>query len=167
MKATLPNSSWHKIIFVQALVLLLSLSGYNSASAQYTPDFSLGMKEFKQKALEAKDEVWVVDFWASWCGPCIQSVPHVKELQAKYAEKNVRFISISWDKDEPKWQAALLKLQMPWQHLRAERPDFAWLDKYFKHSGIPTAFVISRNGKSKKVNDPEALEGAIEKALEK
>ena len=45
-----------------------------------------------------KDNVYVVEFWATWCGPCVASMPHIVEMQSKYADKGVQIISIS---DEP------------------------------------------------------------------
>ena len=46
-----------------------------------------------------KDKVYVVEFWATWCGPCVASMPHIVETQKKYAEKGVQIVSIS---NEPK-----------------------------------------------------------------
>ena len=42
-----------------------------------------------------KDKVYVVEFWATWCGPCVQSMPHLAALQAKYADKGLQIVSIS------------------------------------------------------------------------
>ena len=158
-------SNLKKILPLIFCLLVLSRFGYSQAPAQYTPDFSLSIADIEAKALKDKEEVWVLDFWASWCGPCIQAVPHLKELHEKYEGKNVRFISLSWDKDENSWMKALNRLQMPWQHVRIAKGQDDFFNRYFKHSGIPTAFVIRPSGKVKRVSNVDGLEAAIEKAL--
>lgn len=160
-----PKSYLMKILPLVFVLLLLSLAGYSQEATPYTPDFTLSIADVEAKALKDKEEVWVLDFWASWCGPCIQAVPHLKELQEKYADKNVRFISLSWDKDQDRWMKALYRLQMPWQHLRVEKGQDAFFNRYFKHSSIPTAFVIQKSGKVKRVSNVDGLEAAIIKAI--
>ncbi len=161
------NSKLQKILPMIFCLLLLSLSGYSQESAIYSPDFSLSVADIEAKALKDKEEVWVLDFWASWCGPCIQAVPHLKELHEKYADQNVRFISLSWDKHEDRWMKALNRLQMPWQHIRVEKGQDAFFNRYFRHSSIPTAFVIRKSGKVKRVSNIDGLESAIKKAIDR
>jgi thiol-disulfide isomerase/thioredoxin len=149
-----------------AYLMLLMLIGYRTATAQtYSPDLGMSLKEFQAHALTAKDEVWVVDFWATWCGPCIQAIPHMKETHAKFEGKGVRFVSVSWDRNETQWRAGLERFQMPWSHLIVPKGEEAWLEKRFPHKGIPTVFVVSRAGKAKKVNDVYQLEKVLTKVL--
>lgn len=151
---------------VPALITLLMLFGYSGASAQtYSPDFSITLNDFQTKALTAKEEVWVIDFWATWCGPCIQAIPHMKETHAAYQAKGVKFISISWDRNEQQWMAGLERFQMPWSHIIVPKGKEAWLEKNFPHKGIPTAFVINNQGKAKRVNDVYDLGKYLDKAL--
>lgn len=148
------------------ILLLLMLFGYKTTTAQaYAPDLSVPLKDFQEKALQPKEDVWVIDFWATWCGPCIMAIPHMKETQARYAAKGVRFFSVSWDRNEQQWMAGLMRFEMPWNHLIVPKGEEAWLEKNFPHKGIPTAFVISAEGKVKKVKDVYMLDKAIEKAL--
>lgn len=156
-----------KYIFLISLGLLLGPIQRSNLFAQnaYEPDLSMSLQEFEGQVLEEKEEIWVVDFWASWCGPCIRAVPHMKELQASYVDKGVRFVSISWDKNPNKWRSAMMRLQMPWQHIVVPKGKESFLDENFPHRGIPTAFVIRRDGKIKKVTDVYDLEKAIKKSL--
>lgn len=131
----------------------------------YEPDLSMDLEGFEKEVLMQKEDVWVVDFWASWCRPCIQAIPHMKKLHAKYQGKGVKFISVSWDRNEAKWMNALGHYKMPWQHLVVPKGSEAWLEEQFPHKGIPTAFVIDRDGKVKKVKDVYRLDKAIYKAL--
>ena len=150
------------ILLTGIAFLLQSHPGYSQGSA---PDFSLSQADFEQKALKPKEEVWVVDFWASWCRPCIEAIPHVKELQQKYSAKGVRFISISWDESDAKWKEALTRFQMPWQHIRITKENSRFFDLHFPHRTIPTAFVIRRDGKVRRSNGVGMLEPTLQKAL--
>lgn len=145
----------------------LLVSSIALKAQDFQPDLSMSMSEFETKALDSKDEVWVVDFWASWCRPCIMSIPHLKEVASQYSGKPVRFISISWDEAERNWMNAQMHLKMPWQQILIPdiKADHPFLDKNFPHTGIPAIFIIHTNGKVKKVADVYKVEKAIEKAL--
>ena len=54
-----------------------------------------GNGRFKPVTKFEKDKVYVVEFWATWCGPCVASMPHLAELQKTYASKGVQIVSIS------------------------------------------------------------------------
>ncbi len=152
-----------KILPLLFLVLVLMQQGYSQSTKEH--DFSMTQANFESEALKPKSEIWVVDFWASWCGPCIESIPHIKQLHKRYASQNVRFISLSWDESEIKWRSALDRFQMPWQHLRITKSQAAYFDEHFPHKGIPAAFVIRTDGKVKKVKGVGMLESTIQKAI--
>ncbi len=144
---------------------MLSQQGYGQAAAGYAPDFSMSRQQFEDQVLQPKSEVWVLDFWASWCGPCIEAVPYVKEMQRKYSAKGVRFISLSWDNSEEYWMLALARLKMPWQHLLVSESFKPFINQHFPHKGIPAAFVVRTDGKIKRVAGVGMLETTIQKAL--
>lgn len=126
------------------------------------------MDEFKEQVLEPKDEVWVLDFWASWCRPCIASMPHMKKIAKKYHGKKVRMVSLSYDETEYVWKKTLNKFQMFWTQIKLPDPKSTpFIDEHFYHRGIPTMFVVYPNGKVKKVSDPYRLEKVIDKAVKK
>ncbi len=153
-----------KNIFLIIGCSLFIFSGILSAQA-YTPDLSIDIERFEKEAFAPKEEVWVVDFWASWCRPCIQSIPEMKSLHEKYAARGVRFISVSWDRNQLQWQNALDHYKMPWNHFVVPKGQEYWLEKNFPHKGIPTVFVINQDGKAKKVKGVYNLDKAIYKAL--
>ncbi|UPT71851.1 MAG: AhpC/TSA family protein [Flavobacterium sp. JAD_PAG50586_2] len=66
--------------------------------------------------LDAKFKKHIVVFWASWCGPCRQEIPTLKELYPLH-QKDIEFVSISIDENDSAWQKALEKEQMPWKQL--------------------------------------------------
>jgi thiol-disulfide isomerase/thioredoxin len=147
------------------LFLLLMPRGYSQAGAAYLPDLSMSREQFQDQVFKPKAEVWVLDFWASWCGPCIEAAPYLKETQQRFAGKGVRFISLSWDDSAERWSFMMDRLKMPWQQMRIGSDFKPFIDKHFPHKGIPAAFVVRADGKVKRVQGIGMLDSAIQKAL--
>jgi thiol-disulfide isomerase/thioredoxin len=97
-----------------------------------------GFEQYKGKYL-------LVDFWASWCGPCRAAVPKVKELYAKYKDKGFDVVSISIDDNKKAWQKAMEEEGMPWQQWLS--PDKNKTMQRFLFAGIPTLYIVDREGK--------------------
>ncbi|SKA33727.1 Peroxiredoxin [Chitinophaga eiseniae] len=104
-------------------------------SAQGTTE---GLEKYKGKYL-------LVDFWASWCGPCRQAIPKVKELYSAYKDKGFEVVSISIDTDQKAWKKAMTEEAMPWEQLLSDNKDKTM--EQFQFSGIPTMYLIDREGK--------------------
>lgn len=156
-----------KKYFLVTISLFAALFTHYLKGQDWHPDLSISMEDFQKQALQPKKEVWVVDFWASWCRPCIESIPHLKELNEKYSGQNVRFLSVSWDEDRMNWARAVAHFNLSWNMLLVDGTNASlvtWLETKFPHKGIPTAFVISPSGKLKRVNDVYLLEKYILKA---
>ncbi len=86
--------------------------------------------------LEGKKFV-LIDFWASWCGPCRKEIPNLKKLYAAYRDKGFDIISISIDKSETEWQKALKEEGLEWPNFR----DRQVADLY-KVKSIPAMYLI-------------------------
>lgn len=113
------------------------------------PKFSLKDLEGNDVSLEGlKGKVVVVDFWATWCGPCIASMPAMKAAQEKLkARDDVAFVFVdTWQTEEDKKQNAadfMKKNNYPF-HVLLDNDNKVVAD--FKVSGIPTKFVIDKTG---------------------
>lgn len=112
------------------------------------PDFSfttlsgnvnLGPKDFKGKYL-------LIDFWASWCGPCIKAIPHLKEVYNKYSSQGLEILSVSIDDKKENWEKALDTHKMPWKHVLAPNSGKDIMTEY-QFSGIPHLVLIDKQGK--------------------
>lgn len=98
-----------------------------------------------------KGQVIVVDFWATWCGPCVAEMPQMKELYAKYRDQGVEFIGVSLDQTEEK--GGLTKLKAYCADNQIEWPQYYqgnyWSSEFSKSwgiNGIPTMFVVDADG---------------------
>lgn len=89
----------------------------------------------------------LVDFWASWCGPCRAEMPAVKALYEKYKGKGFDIVGVSFDRDKNAWTAAIKKLDLPWHHISDLKGWQCEAASVYGISGIPATLLIDPNGK--------------------
>lgn len=94
-----------------------------------------------QQLMEGKKYV-LIDFWASWCGPCRQEIPNLKKQYERFASKGLQIISISLDQNEAAWKKALDEEKLPWLNFR----DNTGIDKAYGVRTIPAIFLVDANG---------------------
>lgn len=107
----------------------------------------------------------LVDFWASWCGPCRKSIPEIKMLYDKYKHKGFDVLSVSIDTDIAAWKKAMQEEAMPWTQVLSPDKNKTMAD--FMIQGIPTLYLIDREGKivDKFVGFSSAAKSNLEQAL--
>ncbi len=156
------------VIVLMLIISILRFPANSFGQPNYNQVNFLSMQEFELQAFVPKDDVWVIDFWASWCRPCIASIPELKEIVRKYEGRNVKVISVSEDQDDGPWLNAVTKYSMNWEQVKVPDPRNApFIDKYFRHNYIPTLYLIEKSGKIRKIAGIQVLSPAIEKALKK
>jgi thiol-disulfide isomerase/thioredoxin len=107
----------------------------------------LSGKPFDQKSLAGK--VVLVDFWATWCGPCIAEIPNVLEQYEKYHDKGFEVVGVSLDEDRDALEKFVAEQKIPWPILYEKPQGEGWrhpLSTFYGISGIPTVILIGRDG---------------------
>ena len=95
----------------------------------------------------SKNKITVLDFWASWCGPCMQEMPSMLSLYENNKNRGFGIVGISLDKDKDAWIAAIKKLQLPWPQMSDLQFWNNEAAKMFNINSIPHTIVVDKNGK--------------------
>jgi len=103
---------------------------------------NLDGSKFDLKALRGK--VVLIDFWATWCGPCIAEFPNMKTLYAKYKKQGFEIVGLSIDRDRTSLESFMKKRKLPWMilHERGEHPAV----RKYGINAIPQMMLVNRKG---------------------
>ncbi len=134
--------------------------------ARMAPAFQV--KTIDDKVVSLDDlagKVVLIDFWATWCGPCREALPHVKEISHKFAGQPLVVMSISLDTDDAKWRDFVAKNEMTWIQTRNNGFDGKVATMFGVHA-IPATFTIDADGvlQDQHVGDA-AIEGKLKKLV--
>jgi peroxiredoxin len=115
------------------------------ARENYAPDFSFTSMQGEYIALDdLKGKVVVLDFWGTWCPPCVESVPELRNLHKRYSkEESFVLLGISSDRDEEVWKEFTDKNKMVWPQYRDENRK---IQNAFNIRAYPTYIVIDHEG---------------------
>lgn len=89
----------------------------------------------------------LVDFWASWCGPCRQEMPEVKKLYEKYHAQGFDIVGVSFDNKEKAWKDAVQNLKLPWHHMSDLKGWQCKAAGIYGINSIPATLLLDPNGK--------------------
>lgn len=110
------------------------------------PDFkatTINGEQTSLTALSGDKRYIILDFWASWCGPCRREIPNLKEIYRKHAADGFDIVSVSIDSDDDLWRKAVADEGLTWVNIRDNDRSIAEL---YKVSAVPTMYIVDTDG---------------------
>ncbi len=157
-----------KTYFIAILVLVCSTAAAQVRVGGMAPEISLpNVKDSVINLSSFKGKVVLIDFWASWCGPCRAANPKVARLYKKFKDKGFEVFGVSIDESKNAWTKAIRQDRIKYVQVN----DNAGLDSKvtFKYSveAIPTSFLLDRTGKIIAIDlEGKELENKISELLQ-
>jgi len=136
------------------------------ARARMAPPFAVTATDGRRISLDdLKGRVVLLDFWATWCGPCREALPHLRDIARKFQGQPLVILSISLDTDPEKWRDFVAKNGMTWAQYYDGGFDGP-IAKLFGVDAIPHTFTIDADGvlQDEKIGDA-SIEGKLKKLV--
>lgn len=124
-------------------------SSAKTAVGQKYVDFSMltpDEKPIKLSDYAGKGKIVLVDFWASWCGPCRQEMPNLVDAYAKYKNKGFEIVGVSLDKDREAWKNGIKQLKITWPQMSDLKFWNCEGSKLYAVRSIPHTVLIDKDG---------------------
>lgn len=137
-----PQSPFYKALHEKVVVY-----GPIAVSRKAPEIMSMTPQGNTQRLSTLKGKYVLVDFWASWCAPCREEIPKLKEIYKRYKNKNFEILSISLDEDKAAWLTAISKENMPWLHVSDLEGFSSASARTYLITAIPATFLIDPDGK--------------------
>ncbi|MGA8272163.1 MAG: redoxin domain-containing protein [Candidatus Sulfotelmatobacter sp.] len=136
------------------------------ARARMAPAFAITTTDGQRLSMDdLAGKVVLIDFWATWCGPCREALPHMREIAKKFQGQPLVVLSGSLDSDEQKWKEFIAKNEMTWPQYR-DGGFTGQIAKMFGVEAIPHTFTIDADGvlQDEHIGDA-SIEGKLKKLL--
>jgi peroxiredoxin len=136
------------------------------ARARMAPPFAITTTDGQRVSMDdLAGKVVLIDFWATWCAPCREALPHMREIANKFQGQPLVVLSVSLDKDEQKWKDFIGKNEMTWPQYR-DGGFTGPIAKMFGVEAIPHTFTIDADGvlQEEHIGDA-AIEGKLKKLV--
>lgn len=103
-------------------------------------------KELKLSQVVADNKYTLLDFWASWCGPCMREIPYLTKAYSEFKGKGFEIFAVSYDNDAMAWQSAIKKNNMNWIHVSALKGWECPTKELYGVNSIPRNMLIDGKG---------------------
>lgn len=142
MGKELPNS-----LYTKNLVSLAANIGPTVEGA-IAPEISLKTPEGEILALSSlRGKVVLIDFWASWCGPCRKENPNVKKIYEKYKDQGFEIYAVSLDNNAAQWKGAIAEDGLAWKHVSELLGWKGTVSRAYGVGSIPQTFLLDKEGR--------------------
>ena len=136
------------------------------ARARMAPPFAVTTVEGERVSMDdLQGKVVLLDFWATWCVPCREALPHMKQVAKKFQGEPLAILSISLDANEEKWKEFITKNEMTWRQYR-DGGFTGPIARMFSVRAIPATFTIDADGvlQDEHIGDA-SIEGKLKKLV--
>jgi peroxiredoxin len=138
------------------------------ARARMAPPFAITTTDGHRVSLDdLKGKVVLMDFWATWCAPCREALPHMREIAKKFRDEPLVVLSVSLDDDEQRWKDFVDKNEMTWPQYR-DGGFKGPIARTFAVEAIPHTFTIDSDGvlQDEHIGDA-SIEGKLKKLIKR
>jgi peroxiredoxin len=136
------------------------------ARARMAPAFAVTTMDGQRMSMDdLQGKVVLLDFWATWCVPCREALPHIRDVAKKFQGQPLVVLSVSLDSDEQKWKEFIAKNEMTWPQYR-DGGFTGSVAKMFSVTAIPHTFTIDADGVLQEEHIGDAsIEGKLKKLI--
>ena len=122
---------------------------FRTSEGSIAPELEFSDPDGKVRKLsDLRGKVVLIDFWASWCGPCRRENPHVRAMYEKYHDRGFEIFSVSLDNNKDRWKDAIAKDGLVWpNHVSDLKGWSSAAAKLYGVSSIPSTFLVDKDGR--------------------